>query len=112
MPLYNFKCNICGHKFETILPMSQRHDIQQCPMCLKGASRDAETELRGMDSTVTEDHKRWSWSMGCATPAEGREVLKANPNVEFKFGDHGPILVKNRKHKKEMMKIRNMVEYQ
>lgn len=91
--------------------MSQRNEIQKCPECLGGASRDTETELQGIDSKALEDHPRYSWSMGCATPAEGREVLSKHPDVQFKFGDHGPILVKNRQHKKQMMAIRNMEEY-
>jgi hypothetical protein len=60
---------------------------------------------------MNEDHPRWSWSMGCATPEEGREHLKKHPDIEFKFGDHGPVLVRNRQEKLKLMKYFGMEEY-
>lgn len=83
-------------------------------MCLHGADRNLIGELRNTKFNSQEAvHERWSWSMGVATPEEGRERKREYPehDIQYKFGDYGPLLINNRKHKKEMMKIHGMEEW-
>lgn len=69
-------------------------------------------ELKSTNFNATEKtHERWSWSMGVATPEEGREKKRNHPEYVYKFGDCGPLLVSNRKDKLQKMKEHNMIEY-
>jgi len=38
MPIYEYVCAGCGHKFETLTTLSGAHKTQECPSCgkLKG----------------------------------------------------------------------------
>jgi putative FmdB family regulatory protein len=38
MPVYEFKCDQCGHKFETFKHVDNRNDAN-CPLCGKPARR-------------------------------------------------------------------------
>lgn len=33
MPVYQFECGICDHKYEHLLEMSRRHEFVSCPKC-------------------------------------------------------------------------------
>ncbi len=33
MPLYEYKCKKCGHRFERILPSFSTADVKECPVC-------------------------------------------------------------------------------
>ena len=33
MPIYEFVCGKCSHKFETFIQLRDAHKIQQCPKC-------------------------------------------------------------------------------
>jgi len=39
MPVYEFRCSQCGHKFELLRPMSKVNDDASCPRCNNGAKR-------------------------------------------------------------------------
>ncbi len=39
MPLYEYVCSQCGHKFELILPISKSNEEAQCPFCQHEAER-------------------------------------------------------------------------
>jgi DNA-directed RNA polymerase subunit RPC12/RpoP len=57
-----------------------------------------------------EDHPRWSSAMG-VNPETIPEVHKQFPNLDLTFNPDGDILVKNRQHKKELMKAFKMTEF-
>jgi putative FmdB family regulatory protein len=114
MPQYSYICDKCGFKFDMFLCSEQRNNTQKCPECLGPAGRNIMDELRNTQFNGQEvTHERWSWSMGVATPEEGVERKREHPelDIRYKFGDYGPLLIKNRKHKKEMMKLHGMEEY-
>jgi len=56
------------------------------------------------------DHPRWSTSMG-VNPETIPEVHKQFPNLDLTFNPDGDVLVKNRQHKKELMKAFHMTEF-
>lgn len=33
MPLYEYKCQVCGERFERLLPRKQADQQQECPKC-------------------------------------------------------------------------------
>lgn len=33
MPLYDFECKHCGHRFEKLIRFDQNASIAQCPQC-------------------------------------------------------------------------------
>ena len=33
MPLYEYYCVTCDHKYESMRPMSRRDELAQCPRC-------------------------------------------------------------------------------
>lgn len=33
MPIYEFRCNTCGHVFDELLPMNTAGDLVKCPKC-------------------------------------------------------------------------------
>ena len=35
MPIYEYKCIECGHKFEDFIQASEKDDIRECPKCGK-----------------------------------------------------------------------------
>ena len=37
MPIYEYRCEQCGERFDKLVPMSQAQTEQQCPSC--GADR-------------------------------------------------------------------------
>jgi len=37
MPIYEYRCEQCGERFDKLVPMSQAHVSQRCPSC--GAER-------------------------------------------------------------------------
>lgn len=39
MPLYEFKCESCGHRFEALLPFSRKSEAR-CPDCGSDAVKD------------------------------------------------------------------------
>lgn len=39
MPIYEFKCAECGHRFSLLLPMSQSSAERECPQCQAPAAR-------------------------------------------------------------------------
>lgn len=39
MPLYVYKCEVCSHEFEGLVPYPKRDDPTQCPKCGKGSKR-------------------------------------------------------------------------
>ncbi|MGC9315492.1 MAG: FmdB family zinc ribbon protein [bacterium] len=49
MPMYEYKCNSCGHSFERLCPISKRDDPGACPKCgsedvVRGLSRVAKAQ--------------------------------------------------------------------
>lgn len=39
MPIYEYKCDKCGHKFELLMPVSESGTNVQCPRCGQLARR-------------------------------------------------------------------------
>ncbi|MGK7344954.1 MAG: FmdB family zinc ribbon protein [Candidatus Nitrospinota bacterium M3_3B_026] len=37
MPIYEYVCAECGHKFEKLTALSEAHEKQECPECGKGS---------------------------------------------------------------------------
>ena len=35
MPMFDYKCNSCGHKFDKLVPFSESEKIVECPKCKK-----------------------------------------------------------------------------
>lgn len=33
MPIYEFKCTKCGHRFSLLEPLGESHDAKECPSC-------------------------------------------------------------------------------
>jgi putative FmdB family regulatory protein len=33
MPLYEYKCDDCGHRFEKLVGLSAADEVQECPAC-------------------------------------------------------------------------------
>ena len=33
MPIYEYKCAKCGHRFSLLEPMGEPHDAKECPKC-------------------------------------------------------------------------------
>jgi putative FmdB family regulatory protein len=39
MPLYGFKCSVCGHKFDEARRVAERDNMSYCPECFNQADR-------------------------------------------------------------------------
>jgi putative FmdB family regulatory protein len=39
MPLYEYVCRSCGHRFETFKSVEERNDSVECPACEKDSRR-------------------------------------------------------------------------
>jgi putative FmdB family regulatory protein len=39
MPIYEFRCDECGHRFSLLLPMSQSNAERACPECQAPGAR-------------------------------------------------------------------------
>jgi len=39
MPIYEFECTKCRHKFDSILKVDESYDSLTCPRCGKGAPK-------------------------------------------------------------------------
>ncbi|KJS11538.1 MAG: FmdB family transcriptional regulator [Peptococcaceae bacterium BRH_c8a] len=39
MPIYEFRCNKCGHRFEKLCPMGENGEKMQCPACTAPAPK-------------------------------------------------------------------------
>ena len=35
MPMFDYICNSCGHKFDKLVPFSESEKIVECPKCKK-----------------------------------------------------------------------------
>lgn len=35
MPTYEYQCKICGYKFEELVTVSKRNQVQRCPKCVE-----------------------------------------------------------------------------
>jgi len=33
MPIFEYRCSSCGHKFEDVRPQSEADQVQACPKC-------------------------------------------------------------------------------
>jgi putative FmdB family regulatory protein len=42
VPLYPYKCDACGHEFESIVKMSEQKSNQECPECGKAEGKFVE----------------------------------------------------------------------
>ncbi len=73
MPIYEYKCNACGHEFDRLCPISKRDDPGECPECgsnqvSRGVSRVASAKIEGGDYSSPGSSSCVSCSKGtCST---------------------------------------------
>jgi len=110
MPSYTYKCNACKNVFDCVEVIANRNEPQMCD-CGNLAPRNVMCELNatGDINATMKSNERWSFSMGI-------HVDKI-PEMEKKYPDRtyhpktGQLLVRNRVHKKKLMKEHGMTEY-
>lgn len=74
MPLYEYKCNQCDNQFESIVKISNRDDIRQCPICNSDSKRivtkiNLASMVGGILSKTNDDFKEMV-----------RQIDKGHPN--------------------------------
>ena len=110
MPIYTYQCTECHKVFDEFSIISKRNELKECK-CGCYATRDVMNEFKGMgnvDATMKEN-ERWSWSMGVHVdqiPA----MEKKYPGSQY-HPKTGQLLIRNREHKKTMMRQRGLIEF-
>jgi len=110
MPLYSYKCDRCGWKFDKFSTIKARNNPKKCPKCKNfTGKRDRETEFarKGRFNELDAEHPRWSWALG-VHPADIPEAIKVHPGAVF--DEKGRMLIRNRKEKLQRLKEAKMVE--
>lgn len=69
MPLYEYRCNDCGHHFEKMVPFSEANQRPQCPHC---QSQETRKQLSTFASLG-----------GAASPGLGQGSSCASPSGRF-----------------------------
>jgi putative FmdB family regulatory protein len=104
MPNYPFKCKECDKEFDRVFSMKDAPTEVECEC---GGKAKRNWKEYGRIGTNARGYPHWSGAMGVNISRIG-EYKKYYPDAVF--NKRGDILVKSRKHKKELMKQRNMVE--
>jgi len=100
MPTYCYRCEHCGNSFERILPSKKRNE-QRCS-CGKKLQRDIPRELQDNEFNLLEvDNPRWSDALG-VHPNQVPGILKEHPDRVY--DREGRLLIKNRKHKLQLLR--------
>ena len=86
MPLYEYKCNACGHRFERIVKFSDP-PLKSCPHCGKDAVEQMihapAVQFKGSGWYVS-DYARKSKSGAASAPPEGGDNISASKESSAK----------------------------
>ena len=107
--IYKYRCKKCNNLFNVHCFVSERNKTKECS-CGNLAFRDVEEELkeRGKLHNPEGDHPRWSWALAI-NPNQIKEAMKVHPDAVF--NEHGQMLIRNRKEKKQRMAEAKMIEF-
>ncbi|MBI2819717.1 MAG: zinc ribbon domain-containing protein [Acidobacteria bacterium] len=78
MPLYEYQCTACGHRFEVIQKFSDQ-PIQKCPKCGKAVERLVSSpaiQFKGTGWYVTDYAKQSAPADSKSEPKAGKETAK------------------------------------
>ena len=110
MPRYTYRCSKCQIVFSGFSSIDERNTPQECE-CGGSAPRDVASELQdfGDVNATMKSNERWSFSMGIHVD-KIPEMEKKHPDRKY-HPKTGQLLVRNRVHKKKLMKEHGMTEY-
>ena len=100
MPLYQYECEVCGHKFQQIVSMANCTDRQDCPECEMPAPRENKApnvQIGQAGSTMNRDDAFWD----NAERTHVKKETKAHSEEREKiaFGDKHTMAMAERKIK-------------
>ncbi len=78
MPLYEYQCTVCGHRFEVIQKFSDR-PVKKCPQCGKAVERLVSSpaiQFKGTGWYVTDYAKRSGPLDSKSESADGQQSAK------------------------------------
>jgi hypothetical protein len=107
--VYSYKCEKCGTVFVHHSSVQYRNNPQKC-FCGGIGKRDMASELKdkGRFNALTKDNERWSTAMG-VLPEKIPEAMRQFPDRTY-HPETGDLLVRNRQHKKKLMKENKVQE--
>jgi len=104
MPIFNYLCSHCGHKWEEIGSAKDFTRYMSCPGC----GKQAEKNFGGAKVVVFSEKERFSIAMG-VHPSQIPAAMRAYPGSEY--NEKGYLRVRGRTDKKKKMKQRGYIEY-
>lgn len=69
MPIYEYNCNACDHRFELLVPMSASSVLPECPECRSADTRKLISVFVGRSSGSDGGAKNLAGSGGCGSCA-------------------------------------------
>ena len=89
MPLYEYKCNACGHRFERIVKFSDP-PLKSCPHCGKDAVEQMihapAVQFKGSGWYVSDYARKSKSGAASASPSEGGDSVSASKESSAKEG--------------------------
>ena len=89
MPLYEYKCNVCGHSFERIVKFSDP-PVKTCPQCGKDAVEQLihapAVQFKGSGWYVSDYARKSSRGTASSSGSEGGESASASKEGAAKEG--------------------------
>lgn len=104
MPIYVYRCTVCGKATEDFRPVPEPRVLIECSACGQAAERSYSDERVNTDMI---DNERWSESMGVA-PNQVAEARRLFPDSTY--DKQGRLLIRSRSHKKQELKRRGYAE--
>jgi putative FmdB family regulatory protein len=104
LPLYEYKCTKCGHRFEKIEPYSAS-EVKKCPKCGAKAERQLAPpaiQFKGTGWYVTDYAGKGSSASSESTSGDGAKT--ADKPAESKASDSKPAADKSEKSSANMKK--------
>ena len=109
MPLYEYKCKKCGHRFETILKFSDK-PIKKCPECggvVEQLISAPTVQFKGAGWYVTDYAKKGATSSSKPSDSDGgskdssKESKDSKDSKETKKDEKPKAETSSKKHKKD-----------
>ena len=93
MPLYEYRCTACGHRFERIVKFSDP-PVKSCPHCGKDAVEQMihapAVQFKGSGWYVSDYARKSKAGAGSSTGSEGGESASASKEGGTKEGSSAP----------------------
>jgi putative FmdB family regulatory protein len=103
MPLYEYQCKKCGHRFEKIQKFSEK-PIKKCPDCggpVEQLISAPAVQFKGSGWYVTDYAKKGSGASGSTSDREGASKETKDTSKETKKEEKPKAETASKKHKKD-----------